>query len=93
MDGRERLTAHAGTGRVTHGRRIDVQLFDVRVGSRDLDDLEHNAGETRRMDSMSLVTIVEYNKTSVRRQGERCSSYILPWNGVEWNRMEENRME
>ena len=42
---------------------------------------------------MSLVTVVEYNKTSVKRRRERCSSYILPWNGIEQKRRESKGKE
>ena len=62
---------------VTHGRRIDVQSFDVRVGSCDEGNFRVMLKRREESDSMSLVTVVEYNKTSVGKRDESYSSYIL----------------
>ena len=75
---------------VTHGWHIN-RSFRVQVGSRYSDDLELMLERQKESDSMRLVTVVEYRKTSVAIQKEMGSSYILPWNSKEQNRMERHR--
>ena len=72
---------YEGAG-VTHCRHI-IWSFNVQVESHNEDDLEFNAARREDLDSMSLVTVVEHNKTSVKRQQRVSSGYILLWNAME----------
>ena len=43
------------------------------------------------LDSMSLVTVVEYKKTSVKNKAGRV--VVIYYCRIEWNRMEWNKIE